>query len=187
MRHASKLLILATVLVAAPALAKVAMDAGPVNVAVNIDTTGLGIGTGAFGGFLRGGAGGGDRCAAVDREIGTGREVAIERVSVEVEVVGDGERRAKDDLVVGRPDAAVAGQRVEADAREEDRGRQGRGGSGGAHAGSWPRLRSRSRRARPANRPNEPDAAGVLLPAGAALCAIRCHRAAGVATPGPVW
>lgn len=45
--------------ISAPALANVAMDAGPVNVAVNIDTTGLGIGTGAFGGFLRGGAGGG--------------------------------------------------------------------------------------------------------------------------------
>jgi protein TonB len=45
--------------ISAPALANVAMEAGPVNVAVNIDTTGLGIGTGAFGGFLRGGAGGG--------------------------------------------------------------------------------------------------------------------------------
>ena len=45
--------------IAAPALSNVAIDAGPVNVAVNVNTTGLGLGSGAFGGFLRGGGGAG--------------------------------------------------------------------------------------------------------------------------------
>lgn len=43
----------------APALTNVTVDAGPVTVAVNVNTSGLGLGSGAFGGFLRGGAGGG--------------------------------------------------------------------------------------------------------------------------------
>lgn len=43
-----------------PALTNVAMEAGPINVAVNVNTSGMGLGTGSFGGFLgRGGGGGG--------------------------------------------------------------------------------------------------------------------------------
>lgn len=43
-----------------PALTNVAIDAGPVNVAVNVNTSGMALGTGSFGGFLgRGGGGGG--------------------------------------------------------------------------------------------------------------------------------
>jgi len=42
-----------------PALTNVAIDAGPVNVAVNVDTSGMGLGTGSFGGFLGRGGGGG--------------------------------------------------------------------------------------------------------------------------------
>lgn len=45
--------------ISAPALTNVAIDAGPVNVAVNVNTSGMGLGTGSFGGFLRGGGGGG--------------------------------------------------------------------------------------------------------------------------------